>query len=118
MAGTVAIQSAAQLKYGNELEILEQFADQMGMKPSSAEDTEHELRMLPSLPLYFGRIDCHSTPFAKEQTQYPSVNDGFSIVYQWFVTHFGFNMTEMVALLGAHTLRTRAHGKSVFDNEY
>eukprot|EP01083_Nonionella_stella_P072921 196836_1 len=94
MAGTVAIQTAAQLKYDGDKD------------------------MLPSLALYFGRIDCHSTPFASEETQYPSVNDGFSTIVKWFATHFGFNVTEMVVLLGAHTLRRRTHGNPVFDNGY
>ena len=127
-AATIAIQYAAELKYGDEMKILQDFEKQIDgdldatPQPMAGIDggdndrrllSDDELQLvddgrdkLPSLPLYFGRIDCTSSPYAKilNDKEYPSVNDGWKQIYQWFETNFGFDVNETIAIMGAHTL--------------
>ena len=67
----------------------------------------------PEIPYFFGRQDCASSPDVDVDVtthkHFPSAVAGWDATFAWFHNSFGFNATDVVAILGAHTLG-RAHG--------
>ena len=65
---------------------------------------------LPTIPFYFGRKDCHSSPYGREHKSFPNALRGWDESYGWFNRNFGMNQQETIAILGAHTLgKTHEH---------
>jgi len=67
-------------------------------------DTEFPDDTLPSMPYYFGRVDCESSPDATDTKQFASAAWGFQSISAWFQEHLDFNSREIVTIIGAHTL--------------
>lgn len=85
---------------------------------------------LPTIPYYFGRKDCKTSPKSQKDKAAPTGQYGWKDIYKWFSDNFDFNEWETVAIIGAHTLgevnyKTSGYGTRywtkkpfVFSNQY
>ena len=85
-AATIAIQRAQELDNGND--------------------------NLRNIPFYIGRSDCSASPDADINNgqyrlpykSFPDEKAGWEDNLAWFQTNFGFDTSETIAIIGAHTL--------------
>jgi len=84
-------------------------ADFWALAATIAVQYAHELDnsgdTLPNIPFYVGRQDCPTSPNSNiPSSPFPSEKGGWSENLQWFQTNLGFDITQTVAIIGAHTL--------------
>lgn len=91
---------------------------------------DNRLDFLPSIPFYFGRQDCLTSPDGNQIRTFPHGHAGWTDSFKWFKKFLGWTKREVIAALGAHTLgmtherfsgfgsRKWVHHSFVLNNQY
>lgn len=93
------------------------YAVEKGIENSSSDDCSGDYCLMAHYSLVFqwGRKDCSTSPYTSENVGLPSaLLDNFGVL-DYFKKEFGFNETETVALMGAHTLGRANTSNSGFE---
>jgi len=72
----------------------------------------------PDIDFKYGRVDCATSPDTTEVFDFPGAAMGRDEMFAWFKDHFGFNSTQVVALMGAHTVGRNRQGQSGYNGEF
>jgi len=86
------------------------FAATVAVEYAQEMDTANPRDTLPSIPYYFGRHECPSSPDSIDTKAFVGAAWGWSDIANWFDEHLGFSERETVAIIGAHTLG-KAHSQ-------
>lgn len=65
---------------------------------------DNRLDQLRSIPFYFGRQDCATSPDGLSVRKFPDGHAGWTESFLWFQQNLALTKQETIALIGAHTL--------------
>eukprot|EP01083_Nonionella_stella_P174433 604680_1 len=87
----------------------------IALEYAQALDVHNKHDILRSIPFYFGRRDCSTSPDGFRHREFPDGHAGWKETLNWFSTFLGISVEDTIALLGAHTLGRTHQEFSGFD---